>query len=84
MIKNYKSSFLLTVFGDLLMMKQDYKNMTRKQLKEHLLSHRNDEEAWSIFMEKLDKLDQNNGYSPDLSTEEMEQIFQSKLNQQNI
>ena len=66
------------------MMKQDYKKMTRKQLKEYLLSHRNDEEAWSVFMEKLDNLDSNQGYSSDLSTEEMEQIFQSKLNKQNI
>jgi hypothetical protein len=39
------SKFLLTVFGGLLMMKQDYENMTRKQIKEYLLSHRNDEEA---------------------------------------
>lgn len=62
------------------MMKQDYKNMTRKQIKEYLLSHRNDEEAWSVFWEKLGNLDDNQGYSPDLPTEEMEQIFQSKLN----
>lgn len=63
------------------MTKQDYENMTRKQIKEHLLSHRNDEEAWSVFMEKLGNLNENHGYSPDLSTEEMEQIFRSKLNQ---
>jgi hypothetical protein len=82
MMKNYKSSFLLTVFGGLLMTKQNYENMTRKQIKEYLLSHRNDDEAWSVFMEKLGNLDQNQGYSPDLSTEEMEQIFQSRLNPQ--
>ncbi|WP_237741219.1 DUF6887 family protein [Geminocystis herdmanii] len=55
--------------------------MTRKQIKEYLLSHRQDEEAWSVFMEKLGNLNENQGYSPDLSAEEMEQIFQSKLNQ---
>ncbi len=65
------------------MMKQDYENMTRKQLKEYLLSNRNDQEAWSVFMNTLGNLDENNGYSPNLSTEEMEQIFQSKLNQTN-
>jgi hypothetical protein len=32
-------------------------------------------------MKKLANLDENQGYSPDLSTEEMEQIFQSKLSQ---
>jgi hypothetical protein len=32
-------------YGDLLMMKPDYENMTRKQLKEHLLSDRTDEQA---------------------------------------
>jgi hypothetical protein len=32
-------------------------------------------------MKKIGDLDQNQGYSPDLSTEEMEQIFQLKLNQ---
>jgi hypothetical protein len=63
------------------MMKQDYENMTRKQIKEYLLSHRNDEEAWSVFMQKIGNLDDNQGYSPNLSTEEMERIFESKLNQ---
>ena len=63
------------------MTKQDYENMTRKQIKEYLFSHRNDEEAWSVFFEKLGDLDNNHGYSPDLPSAEMEQIFQSKLNQ---
>lgn len=32
------------------------------------------------FFYKLGDLDNNHGYSPDLSTEEMERIFKSKLN----
>ncbi|HEY9704039.1 MAG TPA: hypothetical protein V6C58_16435 [Allocoleopsis sp.] len=63
------------------MTKQNYENMTRKQIKEYLLSHRNDEEAWSVFFEQLGNLDNNQGYSPDLPSAEMEKIFQSKLNQ---
>ena len=62
-------------------MKPDYKNMTRKQLKEYLISHRNDEEAWAVFFEKLSHLDPHQGYSPDLPTEEIEKIFKAKLNQ---
>ena len=67
--------------GGLLMMKPDYENMTRSELKEHLLSHRNDEEAWAIFFEQLNHLDSNLGYPPDLPPEEMEKIFRAKLNQ---
>lgn len=62
------------------MTKQNYENMTRKQIKEYLSSHRNDEEAWSVFWQKLGYLDNNQGYSPDLPLEEMENIFQLKLN----
>ncbi len=62
------------------MMKPDYKNMTRKELKEHLLTHRTDEEAWSFFFKKLSDLDPNQGYSPDLSDQEMEKIFKEKIN----
>lgn len=69
-------------YGDLLMMKPNYENMTRKQLKEHLLSDRTDEQAWSAFFEKLSTLDPNLGYSPNLSEQEMEKIFKEKLNQQ--
>lgn len=65
--------------GGLSMMKPDYKNMTRKELKEHLLADRNDEEAWAIFFSKLSELDPNLGYSPDLSDREMENIFREKL-----
>lgn len=36
-------------FRGLLMTKQDDENMTIKQLKEYLLSNRNDEEAWTVF-----------------------------------
>ena len=63
------------------MTKQNYENMTRQQIKEYLLSHRNDEEAWTAFFEKIGYLDNNQGYSPDLPKEEMEKIFQAKLNQ---
>lgn len=67
--------------GGLLMTKPDYKQMTRRELKEYLLSHRNDEEAWSTFFEKLSHLDSNLGYPLDLPSEEMEAIFREKLNQ---
>lgn len=63
------------------MMKPDDEAMTRKELKEHLLDHRNDEEAWSAFFKKLGELDSNLGYSPYLSDQEIENIFREKLNQ---
>ncbi len=63
------------------MMKPEYENMTRQQLKEHLLNHRTDEEAWSVFFNKLGELDSNIGYSPDLSEQEMAKIFQEKMRQ---
>ncbi|MDJ0662888.1 MAG: hypothetical protein QNJ42_25875 [Crocosphaera sp.] len=66
------------------MTKPNYKNMNRAELKEYLLSNRNDQEAWSIFFEKLSHLDQNTGYSSDLSSEEMENLFKTKLNQINL
>ena len=66
--------------GGLLTMKPDYKNMSRSELKEHLLSHRNDEEAWAIFFEQLNHLDSNLGYPSDLPQEEMEKIFKAQLN----
>ncbi|MDV2998803.1 MAG: hypothetical protein N5P05_000409 [Chroococcopsis gigantea SAG 12.99] len=50
----------------------NYKEMSRKDLKEYLLAHRNDNDAWRAFFEKLSGLDQNIGYSPNLSLEEME------------
>lgn len=67
--------------GGLSMTKPDYKQMARRELKEHLLSHRNEEEAWSTFFEKLSHLDPNLGYPPDLPSEEMEAIFRKKLDQ---
>lgn len=66
-------------YGGLLMMKPDYKAMTRKQLKEHLATHRHDEEAWSAFFQKISELDPTLGYSPDLSDQEMENIFKEKI-----
>ncbi|NJO93504.1 MAG: hypothetical protein HC820_02455 [Hydrococcus sp. RM1_1_31] len=63
------------------MTKPDYEHMTRKELKEHLLAHRNDEKAWAVFFEQLSHLDATQGYPPDLPTEEMEKIFKAKLNQ---
>ncbi len=60
------------------MMTPNYKEMSRKELKEYLLAHRNDNEAWSAFFEKLSALDQNIGYTPNLSIEEMEQILNDK------
>lgn len=62
-------------------MKSEYENMTQKQLKEHLLNHRTDEQAWTVFFNKLSTLDANIGYSPNLSDQEMEQIFQEKISQ---
>ncbi|PSB01323.1 DUF6887 family protein [Merismopedia glauca] len=62
-----------------LLMKPHYRNMTRKELKEHLLAHRNDEEAWSVFFENLSELDSSMGYSADLSDKEMERVFREKL-----
>jgi len=62
------------------MMKPDYKNMTQQQLKEHLLENRNDEEGWAVFFERLSHFDPNQGYSPNLQSEEMEKIFKAKLN----
>ncbi|ACB52462.1 hypothetical protein cce_3114 [Crocosphaera subtropica ATCC 51142] len=62
-----------------MMTKPNYRNMTRAELKKHLLSDRNNQEAWEIFFEKLSDLDQNTGHSPDLPPEEMEKIFRTKL-----
>ncbi|MGB5768941.1 MAG: hypothetical protein WBM32_03590 [Crocosphaera sp.] len=53
--------------------------MTRAELKKHLLSDRNNQEAWNIFFEKLSHLNSDIGYSPDLPPEEMEKIFRTKL-----
>lgn len=66
-------------FGGLLMTKPNYRNMTRAELRKHLLSDRNNQEAWEIFFEKLSDLDPNTGYSPELPSEEMEKIFRTKL-----
>lgn len=55
--------------------------MSRQELKEFLLDHREDELAWSAFFEKIGELGLEGGYSPDLSFEEMERIIQDKLNQ---
>ncbi|MGK7892194.1 MAG: hypothetical protein AB4372_00680 [Xenococcus sp. (in: cyanobacteria)] len=63
------------------MTKPDYKNMTRSELKEHLLSHRNDEEAWAVFFKQLNNLDSDLGYASDLPPEEMEKVFREKLDQ---
>jgi hypothetical protein len=56
-------------------------NLNVQNDEEYLISHRNDGEAWAIFFEKLSHLDPNQGYSPDLPTEEVEKIFRAKLNQ---
>ena len=43
-------------------MKPDYKNMTRSELKEHLLCHRHDDKARAVFFEQLNNLDPYLGY----------------------
>ncbi len=72
------------VFGGLLMTRPNYKKMSRAELKQYLLSNRNDQDAWNSFFEKLSNLDPDIGYSSDLSSEEMEKLFKTKLNQTNL
>ncbi|MEL4898390.1 DUF6887 family protein [Crocosphaera sp. Alani8] len=66
------------------MTKPNYKNMNRAELKQYLLSNRNDQDAWNSFFEKLSNLDSDIGYSSDLSSEEMEKLFKTKLKQTNL
>ncbi|MDJ0601932.1 MAG: hypothetical protein QNJ37_24210 [Crocosphaera sp.] len=66
------------------MTKPNYNNMNRAELKQYLLSNRNDQDAWNSFFEQLSHLDPNTGYSSDLSPEEMEKVFKRKLNPTNL
>jgi hypothetical protein len=69
------------VDGDLSMTKPDYNQMTRKELKEYLKVNRQDNEAWTVFFEKLSQLDPERSYPPPytMSKEEVEDIFRSRL-----
>lgn len=72
---------MLMEIGGLLMTKPDYKNMTRSELKNYLLKHRNDEEGWSEFFKKLNQLDKSKTYPPiqKMNPKEVEAILQEKL-----
>ena len=63
------------------MTKPNYEQMSQTELKNQLKTHRQDEEAWSVFFQKLEQTNQGKWYPPPytMSTEEFEAIVQEKL-----
>lgn len=37
------------------MLQTDYEQMTRKELREYVLANRNDDQAFQVYMDKVDK-----------------------------
>ena len=63
-------------------MKPDYNNMTRTELKNYLLKHRQDEEGWSVFFEKLAEEDKQADFYPppwEMKSEEFEAVLRAKV-----
>lgn len=64
------------------MTKPDFKQMTRKELKKYILTHPTDDEAIrQLFINRRNPNVKVYPYPYDMSYEEVEAIFKSKLNQ---
>jgi hypothetical protein len=64
------------------MTKPNYEIMTTTELKNYLLKHRNDEEGWQVFFEKLALENESaTWYQPIdfMTSEEIEAILKEKL-----
>jgi hypothetical protein len=46
-----------------LLMKNDFQTMTIKQLKKYILEHREDQEVFTIFMDKIEAQSSNKIYN---------------------
>ena len=59
----------------------NYDQMSPTELKNYLKTHRHDEEAWSVFFQKLEETSDGQWYPPPstMPTEEFEAIVQEKL-----
>lgn len=63
------------------MSKPNYEQMSQTELKNYLKLNRQDEEAWSIFFQKIEENNQGQWYPPPqtMPNEEFEAIIQEKL-----
>ena len=61
------------------MTKLDFERMSREELKTYLVSHRQDDEAWAFFFEKLNRLDRSQCYPADLPATEVERLIRERI-----
>jgi hypothetical protein len=69
-MKVLKSLFFLTVFGGLEMNKPDFSSMTRKELKDYAMTHRNDDAVFTELIERAEKNPSGKMFSYNMTPEE--------------
>lgn len=58
-----------------------FTQMTRAELRSYLFQHREDQEAWDTYFDKVDAQRDPNSkvYPADMSEEEIRQVFEEKI-----
>lgn len=60
-------------------MKPDFNNMTKDELREYVITHQDDKEAFYIYIDRLKSNPSNKVYSNSLSPQEIDKIVTNHL-----
>ncbi len=60
-------------------MKHDFNNMTKEELRQYVITHQEDKEAFYIYIDRLKSNSSNKVYSNSLSAQEIEEVVVNHL-----
>ncbi len=60
-------------------MKHDFRNMTKEELRQYVITHQEDKEAFYIYIDRLKSNPSNQVYSNTLSPQEIDEVVTNHL-----